>query len=270
MAEPVVLADRPAPHVARLLINRPHKRNAIDHDVRQTMLDLLGSVLADGGVRALVLGGVGGTFSAGGDLPSMGGLDEAGAGERMRHIHRLCRALAGAALPVVSAVEGACAGGAVGMALLGDEIVVGEDTKILFPFLSLGLTPDWGQLLTLPERVGRTAAWWMLTSGGPVSGAEALRTGLADQLTAQGSVMAAAVSRAEALARLPATALALTKRRLAIDPARLEAELGREARDQVSCLTGREFAEGFAAFAARRAPDFVADVRGVSDAARSG
>ena len=257
MAEPVVLADRPSPHVARLLINRPHKRNAIDHDVRQTMLDLLASVLADGDVRALVLGGVGGTFSAGGDLPSMAGLDEAGAGERMRHIHRLCRALAGAALPVVSAVEGVCAGGAVGMALLGDEIVVGEETKILFPFLSLGLTPDWGQLLTLPERVGRAAARSMLTSGGPVTGAEALRTGLADELVAEGSVMAAAVFRAEALAHLPASALALTKRRLALDPARVDAELLREERDQVACLTGREFEEGFGAFSAKRAPDFV-------------
>ncbi|HEY8358014.1 MAG TPA: enoyl-CoA hydratase/isomerase family protein, partial [Ramlibacter sp.] len=65
MAEPVVLLDRPAPHVARLSINRPDKRNAIDHAVRQGFIDHLATLLADGGeTRALVFGGVQGVFSA--------------------------------------------------------------------------------------------------------------------------------------------------------------------------------------------------------------
>ena len=64
-----------------------------------------------GNARAIVLGGVGGFFSAGGDLPSMVGLDEAQARGRMRHVHRLCRVVAEIGLPVVSAIEGAAAGG---------------------------------------------------------------------------------------------------------------------------------------------------------------
>ena len=99
MANAVVLVDRPAKHVARLLINRPDKRNAIDHDVRQGLMDGLSQVLGDRSTRALLLGGVGGVFSAGGDLPSMLGLNEAQARERMQHVHRLCRMVANAHVP---------------------------------------------------------------------------------------------------------------------------------------------------------------------------
>lgn len=76
MANPVVLIDRPARHVARLLINRPDKRNAIDHEVRQGLMEGLTQLLGDTSTRTLLFGGVGGVFSAGGDLPSMRGLNE--------------------------------------------------------------------------------------------------------------------------------------------------------------------------------------------------
>jgi enoyl-CoA hydratase/carnithine racemase len=70
-----VLLDWPAPAVARLRINRAAKRNAIDQSVRLALTDALQSLAGESQARALVFGGVGGTFSAGGDLPSMGGED---------------------------------------------------------------------------------------------------------------------------------------------------------------------------------------------------
>src|SRR5690606_22266917 len=122
-----LLLDRPAPHVARLLINRPDKRNAIDYDVRQLLIEALTELRTDAGTRALVIGGVGGHFSAGGDLPSMVGLSEAEARERMGHIAGLCRLLEAFEKPVVTVLEGASAGACVGLALLGDEIVAAEN-----------------------------------------------------------------------------------------------------------------------------------------------
>lgn len=253
----VVLLDRPAPGVARLLIHRPAKRNAIDFDVREQMTHLLSGLLDDRGVRALVIGGSERMFSAGGDVPSMAGLDEEGARARMRHIHRLCRLVAQAPIPVVSAVEGVGAGGAVGLALLGDRIVVGEGTRILFPFLGLGLAPDWGQLLTLPRRVGLGAARRILASSQPIGGAAALAIGLADECVADDAVMRTAIERAVQLAALPQDAFARTKRRLAEPSASLADELQREQDDQAVLLRGAEFAEGFAAFGARRPADFL-------------
>ena len=258
MSAPVVLVDRPAPHVARLLINRPDKRNAIDFDVRQQLTEALGALLGDATVRAIVFGGAQGVFSAGGDVPSMVGLSEAQARERMRHIHLLCQLIAEAGVPVVSAIEGIGAGAAVGLALMGDRIVVGEGTKILFPFLKLGLVPDWGQLLTLPRRVGLPVARRILTDGAPVSGAEAHRIGLADTLVADAQVMATAVAQAAELALLPREAFARMKARLNHPSTSLAVELAREENDQAVCLLGDDFVEGHDAYVNKRAADFVA------------
>lgn len=258
MADPVVLLDEPAPHVARLRINRPDKRNAIDHDVREQMTQHLRVLLADPRCRALVFGGVDGVFSAGGDVPSMVGLSDAQARERMRHIHVLCGLVANARIPVVSAMEGIAAGAVVGLALLGDHIVAGPGTRVLFPFLKLGLAPDWGQLLTLPRRVGMGAARRILTSGQAVPGDEAHRIGLADQLVPDAQVMDTAVQTAAALALLPQEAFGRMKRRLNDPAPSLEAELAREADDQAVCLTGPDFLEGYDAFRTKRTADFVA------------
>lgn len=258
MSGPVVLVDRPAPHVARLLINRPDKRNAIDFDVRQQLTEALAALLGDGTVRAIVFGGAQGVFSAGGDVPSMVGLSEAQARERMRHIHRLCQLIAEAGVPVVSAIEGIGAGAAVGLALMGDRIVVGEGTRILFPFLKLGLVPDWGQLLTLPRRVGLPVARRILTESVPVSGNEAHRIGLADTLVADAQVMATAVAQAAELALLPREAFARMKARLNHPSTSLAEELAREENDQAVCLLGDDFVEGHDAYVNKRAADFVA------------
>ncbi len=259
-AEPapsVVAIDRPAPHVLRLLINRPDKRNAIDFAVREQLTAHLRAAAADVGVRAIVLGGVGGVFSAGGDVPSMRGLSEDEARARMQHIHVLCRLVAGLRVPVVSAMEGYAAGAVVGLALLGDHIVGGPGTRVLFPFLRLGLVPDWGQLLTLPRRVGIGPARAILTRGGAVTGEEAQRIGLVDTLVADAAVMETAVRIAGELATLPQEAFFRMKQRLNAVSSSLDEELGREEADQVVCLRGEDFEEGYAAFVGKRAPDFM-------------
>jgi 2-(1,2-epoxy-1,2-dihydrophenyl)acetyl-CoA isomerase len=255
----VVLLDRPAPHVARLRINRPDKRNAIDFDVREQLTQRIRELQNDHTTRALVIGGVGGVFSAGGDVPSMRGLTEAQARERMQHIHVLCRLVAAARFPVVSAMEGFSAGAVVGLALLGDFTVGGPGTRVMFPFLRLGLAPDWGQLLTLPRRVGIGPARRILTSGKTVEGEEAHRLGILDLLVPDDQVMDTAVRHACDLARLPQEAFSRMKQRLNGVSGSLDEELAREETDQAVCLLGGDFEEGYAAFSEKRAPDFVGD-----------
>jgi len=248
----LLLVDRPAPHVARILIHRPEKRNAMDYEVRQSLIDAVSDVLNDPTARALVFGGSGGVFSAGGDVPSMIGLSELEVRARMRHIHRLCTLVAEARLPVVTAIEGVGAGAAIGLALLGDYIVAGTGSKVLFPFMKLGLTPDWGTLLTLPRRVGLANARRMLTSGEAIQGPEALHTGLADEVVADSEVMDRAVAKAAEWAKLPLGAFARMKMRVNHPSASLAEEFEREANDQAACLLGAEFAEGYEAFIQKR------------------
>jgi 2-(1,2-epoxy-1,2-dihydrophenyl)acetyl-CoA isomerase len=251
--------DRPAQGILRIRIDRPEKRNAVDAQVRAALLEALTTARNDPDCAALVLGGVGGMFSAGGDLPSMVGMSEAQARARMQEGHQLCRLLAGMPVPVVSAAEGFCAGAAVGLALLGDHIVAGRDTRFLFPFLSLGLVPDWGLLRTLPARIGIGAARRILFGGRPLSGEEALRIGVADEYVDEGDVMAIAVDRAVRLARLSPQAFARMKRRLLHPCGALEEDLRREEEDQTCLLLSADFHEGYSAFVEKRAPRFLRD-----------
>jgi 2-(1,2-epoxy-1,2-dihydrophenyl)acetyl-CoA isomerase len=253
-----VVIDEPAPHVTRLRIHRPDKRNAIDFEVREELWAALAGFASSSSApcRAIVIGGSGEHFSAGGDLPSMAALTESEARARMRHIARLCRQLHALELPVVTAMQGFSAGAAVGLALLGDHIVVGHSTRILFPFMRLGLVPDWGLPYTLPQRVGLSAARRLLSSRDPVSGARALELGLADELAEDAAVMTAAVDRATLLAALPRGAFARLKRRLTRRSPSLDAELEREEIDQSALLLGAEFREGYAAFMDKREPEF--------------
>lgn len=260
MAEQVVLRDEPRPGVVRLLINRPDKRNAIDFDVREALINHLRDIGNAPHVRALVCGGVGGIFSAGGDVPSMVGLSEEQARARMTHIHQLCLQLAALPIPVVSALEGFGAGAAVGLALLGDHIVVGPGSKVLFPFMKLGLTPDWGTLRTLPARVGLARARRLSISGEVVSGEDAVAIGLADEYAVD--IMQAAIVQAEKMARLPQEAFARMKQRLNEPASDLHAELEKEENDQTRLLLGPDFREGFQAFTQRRDPDFSLIGRG--------
>ena len=252
-----VLVDSPAPHIARLLINRPDKRNAIDNDVRRALIESLQRIKLQPEYRAIVFGGVAGVFSAGGDLPSMVDNTEAQARERMRLTHTVCRLVANAGLPVVSAIEGVGAGGAVGLALLGDVIVLGEGSKVLFPFLKLGLVPDWGMLRTLPRRIGLANAKRILTQGVQINAPEALRIGLVDVLVADGEVMNTAIAKAVEFSKLPQDAFARMKARLDNPAASLDDELTSEENDQAVCLLSADFREGYAAFQEKRTPDFI-------------
>jgi 2-(1,2-epoxy-1,2-dihydrophenyl)acetyl-CoA isomerase len=251
-----ILIDRPAPGVLRLLINRPEKRNSINYEVRVALMEALVASRDDPQCRAIVLGGVGGMFSAGGDLASMAGQDEAGARARMSHIHQLCHLIVQTPVPVISAVEGFCAGAGIGMALLGDVIVAGSSSKFLFPFMRLGLTPDWGTLRTLPARIGVAAAKRMLVHGQVIPGEDAVRLGLADEFAGD-DVMGAALACATRMARLPQAAFAHMKTRLNHPAATFAQELQREEDDQAGLLQSADFREGYAAFGEKREPDFT-------------
>jgi enoyl-CoA hydratase/carnithine racemase len=253
----VLAVDVPVPYVWRVLINRPEKRNAINHEVRQALLDLLEQARGDERCRALVFGGVGGVFSAGGDLPSMVGITEQQARERMEHIHCLCHSLATLPLPVITAVEGFGAGAGVGLALLGDHIVVGPESRILFPFMKLGLAPDWGMLRSLPARVGVAVSRQVLLGGEAISGGRAAAIGLADELAEDGDVMKLAINRAEKYAALPQAAFAKMKIRLNTPAPSLQQELTRELDDQAELLLAPDFAEGYSAFMEKRTADFI-------------
>ena len=250
-----MLVDEPILGVARLTLNRPERRNALSDELRDALAAELEVALLDDDVRVVVLGGSGGVFCAGGDI-ALPPVDEPAVGRRrlLAH-HRVIRLLYGAQKPLIAAVDGWAIGAGAGIALLCDTIVAGRSARLGFPFLRVGLVPDYAIALTLGRRVGPGRARQLLLYARDLDATRALEIGLVDDVVDDELVGSTAVERASELAGQPRHALALTKRLLELavsfEPA-LEFELLAQS---LSYLTP-ERAEGRAAFLEKRAPVF--------------
>jgi len=252
----VVNIERRADGIGRVAINRPDKRNALNDDVRNTLISELPKLFGDDAVHAILLTGEGGHFCAGGDIASMEGLDSKGARARMKANHQIVRMIAEAEKPVVTAIEGFAVGAGAGLAMLGDTVVIAEGGTIGFPFFKVGLIPDYGILHTLPRRAGGAKARQLLLYAKMVKAPDAVEMGLADELVAEGKAEETAIQRALTLAAMPPFAFAIAKQQLGLAPVKLEEALEMEALAQAGCFGADEFQEGFSAFMEKRAPDF--------------
>jgi 2-(1,2-epoxy-1,2-dihydrophenyl)acetyl-CoA isomerase len=252
-----VLRDEPREAVARLTLNRPARRNAIDPPLRSALLDHVAAALADPGVRAIVITGAGGTFCAGGDLASAATSSDPGAARaRMTENHRLVRLFWHSEKPLVAAMEGWAVGAGAGLALLCDTIVAGESARFGFGFLRVGLVPDYALSHTLPRRIGHARAADLLLRAGEMSAADGAEIGLVDVAVMDDVVQEVALDRASLLAQQPPTAFALAKRMLLASSTTIDGALEAEAASQALCFLGPEHDEGKRAFLEKRQPRF--------------
>lgn len=239
--------------VLELRLDRPHRRNALDLELVEELLQAVTTEAPR--ARAIVLTGGDRHFSSGGDVGSMPGPDDGlfGPAARLTLIHRLVRELRAASAPTVAAVEGYAIGAAWGLVLGCDVVVAAEDAFFLAPFARRGLAADGGVAWHLTRALGRQAAARHLLLGERLAAQDAFDAGLVTRLSPAGSATATALDLASALAAGPLESTAVT--RWMCDVAEsdgLEAFL-REERVGVSLAGhGRDAAEGHAAFAARR------------------
>ncbi len=252
----LVTVDRPDAGICRLTLNRPEKRNALSAELRAAILERLAAAAADDATRCIVLAGAGGSFCAGGDLASLEGTTPAAGRRRIRAGHGLVRAMLECDTPIVAAVEGFAMGAGAGLAMAADTVVVDAGTTIGFPFLKVGIGPDFAVSHLLPRRVGPHRAAQLLMRAQNVTGETAVRIGLADELAPTGGVADVALDVAREYCALPPHALALVKRQTALAPQSLEAAMESEETLQALCFAGGEFAEGVAAFREKRRPRF--------------
>ena len=250
---PMRIVEEQDGSVLVLTLDHPTRRNALAIPLRDQLTDILERVQADPSVRALVLTGAGGTFCSGGDISGMDVETVLEGRERMRRSHRLVELLAAGSKPVVAAVEGWCAGAGLSLACAADTIVAAENARFVAGFGRIGLMADLGLPFTLPHRVGAGRARQILLYHQQLSAAEAERAGLIDQVVPVGDTLREALGKARFLATQPPLPIALTKQIMAVGLHRaLEAERGHQA---TLFVTG-DFAEGRAAFLAKREPSF--------------
>ena len=244
----LIVDTRDAVRVVRLA--RPEKKNAISTEMYSGLADALFAAQDDTAIRAVVLTGAPGMFTAGNDLADF--LEHPPTDEESP-VFRFLHALVEFAKPVVAAVDGAAVGIGTTMLLHCDLVVATARARFALPFTKLALVPEAASSLLLPRLVGyhRAAEWLLL--GEPFGGEDAFRAGLVNRIAEPDALEDTAMRLAAALAALPAEAVLATKHLLR-EPGRAEtvAALRREAAVFADRLTSDEARRAFAAFLSRR------------------
>lgn len=201
--------------VARIVLSRPARANAIDLSTAQALGAAVDRAAASD-VRAVVVLGEGRRFCAGGDVAAM-----AAAPDRAAYLEMLALAvddvfqrLGGLSKPVVAGVRGAVAGAGLALMLSCDVIVSAASTKFLSAYTDVGLTPDCGVSYLLPRAIGQQRALELALTGRVLSAAEGREWGLVTEVVDEASVDARAVQLGEGLAAGPTHALGETRRLL--------------------------------------------------------
>jgi len=247
--------------VATLTLNRPEARNAFDLSMLTALHKALSEVAADDAIRCVLIQAEGENFSVGGDIRAFHQMQQEG-GERS-FAELLERAQASVLLirempqPVVVAVQGAAAGFGFSLALAADFTVAAEHAIFVAGYAALGLPPDGGLSQTLRDAVGYKKAAEILMLGGVVSARDALALGLAQQVVPDDLLTPSALDLALRLANGSVNAIRRSKLLLASasqHPLALLLEVEKE--QFLESVAHPEFAEGIAAFAEKRPPQF--------------
>ena len=252
MTEPVLLEKRGS--VALVTLNLPEKRNALGTLLYPALSQTLTALQDDATVRALVLHG-GRHFCSGGDLSSL----DAGPlamRDAMQLGHRAVRALIGGRLPAVAAVSGSAFGAGFSLAMACDFVIGDPSTTLCAAFAKVGLTPDYGLMWTLPQRIGIGRARELLMLCRQIPADEALSLQLIDRLVEPGKALDAALELAQQLAAAPPATIATTKAMLSRFPLSLDTMLAWEADTQSLLARTHDVQEGIRAFAERRSANF--------------
>lgn len=241
--------------LATVTIDNRRAANALDDATRKAVLEALRSATDDPACAAIVLTGAGDTFCGGGDLASMpteGRLVR----RRLGEMHDLVRLIRLGPKPVVAAVDGNAFGSGLSLAAACDHVVATRRAHFGCTFGAVGLVADCGLVWTLPRRVGWRHAHRILLVGARMEAEEAHDIGLVDDLVEPPDLLVAARRWAAPFAERAPLAVAATKRLLSAASATLDDLLDRELQLQAGLLASDDFAEGRAAFFARRPPAF--------------
>lgn len=242
--------------VVTVTLNRPEALNALNAVMRRELLAAIRDAGRDSEVRAIVVTGAGRGFCAGADL-------RGGSGEReFRRVltdeyNPLIEAIRRAPKPVVASVNGVAAGAGVSLAFAADLVVAATEARFVPAFNRIALVPDSGLTRTLVRALGRHRALEVLLGERELNADEAHDAGLVAAVVPAGHLAEATRALAMRLASGPTGAIGLTKRLVnAAEDASLAESLAVEAALQDIAGRGAEHAEGVAAFAEKREPEF--------------
>jgi len=257
--------------IATVWLHRPHRHNAWNGVMHAEYRQVMAELEHRPGLRAVIVTGTPPAFSVGGDAKALTGHVERGGYDNGLPAEpatpgggdRLDADMAwqlGYRLPIIAAVNGACAGVAMALALFCDLRFVAADAKLTTAAPKLGLPAEYGMSWILPRLVGVARANDLLLSGRVVTGADTSDWGLWNEVCTTGdSALAAAREWATNLAATTGPeAVATAKRQLTTDLLRHDPAGSVDDANRLldEAMGTAEYAEGIAAFTERRPPRF--------------
>ncbi|MEU6372602.1 enoyl-CoA hydratase/isomerase family protein [Streptomyces sp. NPDC046909] len=165
-----------------ILLDRPERRNAFNFRMREELYDALELAVLDDTVREVELAGAGPVFCSGGDLAEFGTARDLVAAYLVRLDRAPWRLVDRLRDRVTVRVRGAAVGAGIEMAAFARRVVASPGAFFLLPEVEMGLVPGAGGTVSVPRRIGRWRAAWMMLSGARVDAGTALRWGLVDEI----------------------------------------------------------------------------------------
>lgn len=243
-----------------LTIDNPARRNAFTPEMRRTLTAELNSLSHDDAIRAIIITGNGEHFCAGADLSRIGLTAQQPrfiqAGENLKDVHHLIRAIVLSPKPIVTAVEGDAFGAGLSIVAGSDLAIAARNARFGTSFAKIGIVPDMGLLHSLPNRIGVARTRRLVFSPQMLSGEKAHDIGLVDELAEAGGALTQALERAQVLAEAAPITIALTKGAFATAPMSLDDALRYELMHLPMALASEDSKEGLTAFKEKRKPHF--------------
>jgi enoyl-CoA hydratase/carnithine racemase len=245
--------------VGEVVLNRPDKLNAMNDTMVRELVQALDAVDRDG-ARAILVRGEGRAFCSGRDLADADPLHEDGEAILRDSFNPLIERMARIDVPTIAAVQGACLGTGLGLALACDIVYAADDARIGSPFARIGAVLDSGAHLAFVSRAGAHRALELIYSGRLLSGREAAAWGLVNRSVAGADLVRRTRELVVSIARGPTAAFRESKRivrRITNEPLSLTDVLAAEAAAQGRASRTHDYQDGISAFQEKRKPAFT-------------
>lgn len=241
--------------VRQLVLNRADKKNALTLAMYNRLSEALLAADSDPEVRVIVLRAEGDSFCAGNDIADF--VAAVNNPDAMQAPLNFLRAISGVSKPVIAAVSGAAVGIGSTMLLHCDLVVASQQTRFQLPFVKLGLVPEGGSSLIMPQLAGHRKAFELLVLGEPFDAETGVELGLVNQIVTPEQLQQRTMQLAEEVAALAPEAVRQSKALLKQNMHdQLQQVIQAEGELFAARLHSAEAQEALQAFIEKRSPDF--------------
>ena len=248
--------------IATITLNRPERKNPLTFESYAELRDVFQQLSKAEDVKAVVFTGSGGNFCSGGDVHEIiGPLIDKDMKELLaftRMTGDLVKAMISCPQPIISAIDGVCAGAGAIIAMASDLRFATPEAKVAFLFTRVGLAGcDMGACSMLPRIIGQGRAAELLFSGRSMSAEEGERWGFFNRICSAADLQNSATEQAALLIKGPTFAHGITKTMLKQEwSLSLEQALEAEAQAQAICMQTGDFKRAYEAFVKKEKPVF--------------